>query len=278
MAARKTTAAKSRTNTNSKTRRRKPAARTKKSNGNFINFFVPFFFIVCILFCLGFIFLMGYRTVTASTFFDINRVEIVGANHADKDEIEKIVKTNVEKSGVWNADLSEIRREVEQSNFIKAAAVSRILPDRVRVNVIERVPKAVVRIEGGDFWADDDGVIISAVGKNEDRPPFFLQGWNRDKTEKAVKENQERVKMYLEMLEDWREYELAKRVVAVDLSDVREPQAIVEDSGEQVKIVFSDEVFGKSLKRALEITANRGKEIESVIFDGVNARAISRKS
>ena len=221
---------------------------------------------------------MGYRTVTASTFFDINKVEVVGSVHADKSEIEKIVKSSVEKSGVWNADLNEIRQQIEQINFIKSVTVSRILPDGLRVNLTERIPRAVVRIEGGDFWADEDGIIINAAGKNENRPPFVLQGWNRDKTEKSEKDNRERVKIYLEMLEDWREYELAKRVVAVDLSDLREPQAIVEDSGEKVKIIFGDDVFGKNLKRALEITANRGKEIESVIFDGVNARTISRKS
>ncbi|HSK70126.1 MAG TPA: FtsQ-type POTRA domain-containing protein, partial [Pyrinomonadaceae bacterium] len=223
--------------------RRKSAARGSKSSGNFVNFFVPLFFIVCIVFCLGFLFLMGYRTVTASAFFDVRKVEVQGTNRVSTAEVEKIVRSETEKSGVWKADLGEIRGNVEQLGFVKTATVSRVLPDGVRVNVVERQPVAVVRIEGGDFWADEDGVILTAVGKTEMRPPFVLQGWERDKTENAAKNNRERVKLYLQMLEEWREFELAKRVVAVDLSDLQEPEAIVVDSGEPVKVVLGKENY-----------------------------------
>ena len=68
------------------------------------------------------------------------------------------MRAESEKSGVWNADLQKIRKS-RKTDFVKTAMVSRILPDGIRVNVTERIPKAVVRIEGGDFWADDDGVI-----------------------------------------------------------------------------------------------------------------------
>src|SRR5829696_5281085 len=139
----------------------KPAARRGKSGGNFANFFVPLFLIFCILFCLGFLGFMGYCIVTASEFFDVKKIDVRGAVHTSKSDIEKIVAANTEKSGVWNADLKEIKEKVERLDFVKSVAVSRVLPDGVRVNLIERVPKAVVRLSGGDFWADDEGVIIA---------------------------------------------------------------------------------------------------------------------
>src|SRR5215217_7175452 len=119
----------------------KPAARRAKSGGNFANFFVPLFLIFCILFCLGFLGFMGYRTVTASGFFDVKKIDVRGVNRASTDEIEKIVASQTQKCGVWNADLKEIKTKVENLAFVKSAAVSRGLPDGVRVNVIERVPR-----------------------------------------------------------------------------------------------------------------------------------------
>ena len=39
-----------------------------------------------------------------------------------------------------------------------------------------------------------------------------MRGWDESKTEKAQKENVERVKLYQKMLDEWQNYELAARV------------------------------------------------------------------
>lgn len=259
-------------------KRRTPVKRTRKTNGNLVNFFVPLFLIACILGCLGFLGFIGYRTVTASEFFEVKKIDIRGVTRASKDNIESIVRSQTEKSGVWNADLKEIKEKVEKLTFVKSAAVSRVLPDGVRVNVVEREPKAVVRIEGADFWADAEGVILTQVGKNDERPPFVLRGWDQEKSDEAVKENQQRVKMYQQMLEEWREFDLAKRVESVDLKDLRNPKAVIQDSGETVTIVLGKETFGKKLKFGLENTAGRGQQISLIDVSDVKTRVEYRKS
>lgn len=257
------------TKTPAKTRRKRPVVRRSVNGpGNFANFFVPLFFILCILFCLGFLAFMGYRTVTASDFFEVKNIDVRGAARSSKEEIERIVRSQTEKSGVWNADLAEIKNKVERLVEVKSAAVSRVLPDGVRVNVAERIPKAVVRLDAGDFWADDDAVILGAIGKTEERPPFVLRGWDETKTDGAAKENQLRVKIYQRMLEDWREFDLSKRVEIVDLTSLRTPQAIVQDSGETVTIFLAKEDFGKRLQTGLKRIAGRGKELKSIDVSG----------
>ena len=211
---------------------------------------------------------MGYRTVTASEFFGIKKIDLRGVSRASKDDVGKIVGSQVERSGVWNADLNEIKERVEKLAYVKTAAVSRVLPDGVRVNLIERVPKAVVRIKGGDFWVDDEAVILGLVGETEERPPFILRGWDESKTETAAKDNQTRVKMYQKMIADWREFDLASRVKEINLENLQDPKAIVIDSGETISIDLGKENFGKRLQKGLEIVAGRGKEIESVNLSG----------
>jgi len=264
------------TNTAAKRPRRKIVNR-KKGLGTLTNFFVPLFFIVGILFCLGFLSFMGYRTATASTFFDVKKIDVRGASRASKDDIERIVRVYSEKTGVWNADLKAVKNEVEKVTPVKTAVVSRLLPDGLRVNVTERVPRAVVRTNAGDFWADDDAVILGEVGKDEARPPFVLRGWDEAKNEKSAKDNRERVKIYLKMMTEWQDYELAKRVSAVNLADLREPQAVVQDSGETVTIILANENYKNRLKSGLEKIAGRGREVKSIDVSSSSERLAFRE-
>ena len=221
---------------------------------------------------------MGYRTVTASEFFDVKKIEVRGANFASKGDIEKIVRANTERSGVWNVELNEIKDKVERLDFVKSAAVSRVLPDGVRVNLIERVPKAVVRLDSGDFWADEEGLIIAPIGKAASLPPFVMRGWDESKnSEKAVKENQMRVKTYQKMLEEWKTFELDKRVREVNLTDLSKPSAMVEDSGETVEIVLAKDNFSKKLQDGLENIAGKGKQVAGINVSDAQPRYIFRQ-
>lgn len=211
---------------------------------------------------------MGYRTATASSFFDVKKIDVRGTTRIEKNDIERIIERHTEKSGVWNADLAHIKADVEKMLLVKSAVVSRVLPDGLRVSVIERAPRAVVRLNNVDYWTDDEALIIGAVRKDEARPPFNLIGWDESKTEKAAKDNRERVKIYLKMLDEWQDFELAKRVNTVDLSDLQEPQASVQDSGETVLIILPKENFGKRLQNGLERIAGKGREVKSIDVTG----------
>lgn len=259
---------------------RKPAARRKtttrrgsnKTAPNFVNFFVPFFFIVCILFCLGFLGFMGYRTVTASEFFDVKAIDIRGGDNVKSENVEKLVRAETEKTGVWKADLSAVKVEVEKITVVKSATVSRVLPDGIRVDITERVPKAVVRIDGGDFWADEDGIVLGEVDKSKPYPSFVIYGWERDKSERAQENNKDRVKMYSEMMEDWRELELDRRVLAIDFDDIKEPRAIVKDSDEMVYVTLKPSDFGNVLKEGLKYIAGKGDKAKGVFWVGSSPR------
>ena len=250
--------------------RKRAAVKRSQGSGQFAGFLIPLFLIVGILFCLGCLSLMGYRTATASAFFDVRAIDVRGVSRASKDDIERIVKLQTQKSGVWNADLADIKTDVEKLMFVKSAVVSRVLPDGLRVSVNERIPRVVVRLKSGDVWADEDSVMLGSVTENETRPPFLLRGWDESKSDKSAKENQERVKIYLKMLNEWQDYDLAARVSSVNLADLQDPQAIVQDSGEFVTISLGKENFGKRLQKALEVVANKGTQIESIISNGQN--------
>jgi cell division septal protein FtsQ len=254
-------------------KRRRPVAsatrKTKKGPGKFANLVMPLFFMAGILGCLGFLGLMGYRTVTASEFFDVKKIDIRGVSRSSHDEIEKIVGSQTERSGAWNADLTAIKDRVEKLMFVKSAAVSRVLPNGVRVDVTERVPQAIVRLGTGDYLVDNEGVILSTVSKPEEKFPFAMRGWDEAKTEKATKDNIERVKLYGKMMEEWRSYELSARVKEVNLAEIYDPKVVVEDSGANISIAVGKDSFGKRLKAGIEAVVGKGGQVRSVNAAGL---------
>jgi cell division septal protein FtsQ len=266
--------------TKSAARGRKAATRKNGNSAQIINFFVPLFFILCIVFCLGFLVFMGYRTVTASAFFSIDAkaIDIRGASRAPRDEIERIVRSQAGRSGVWNADLEAIRNDIEKLAYVKSAAVSRVLPNGIQVRVDERIPKAAVRLNAGDFWVDEQAIVLNEVSKSEPRPAFVLRGWDESKTERASKDNQERVRLCQKMQAEWRDLGVVSRVNAINLTDLQDPQAIVEDSGASVSIYLGKEDYGKRLQKGLEVIAGKGDRIESLISHGSNVVAKYRNS
>jgi cell division septal protein FtsQ len=262
------------------TRRRRTSINSRRTQkpSKIFNYLVPLVFIIGILFALGFLLFKGYQTVTASSFFDMKKVEIRGISRVTKEDIERIVRLQTEQNGVWNVELEQIKADVEKLNFVKTAVVSRILPDGILVKVDERVPRAIVRLTSGDFWVDDDAILIGGIGKNENRPPFVLRGWDEAKTEKAQKDNQERVKVFTKTLDEWKTLGLEKNVTALNLSDLQDATAIIEDSGNLVLISLGKEDYGKRMQRALSVVQGKGQTIESLISHGGNVVAKYRNS
>ena len=273
MAMRKTTAT-SKSRKQARVKVKEPLSRRKSTSsatpGRLRNFVLPLFLSLCLVICLVAIGVLGYQTVTASDFFNVAKVEVRGTERAASADIRRVVEIQTEKSGVWNADLPGIKEKIEKLQFVKSVAVSRVLPNGIRVQVFERVPEALVRTPSGNMLVEGDGTIIAPAREKEPTLPFAMAGWNESKSEAALKENIERVKMYQKMLTEWKEFNLSSRVMLVDLGDIREPRVLVEDSGTTVSIALGRDKFGEYLKRGINAIVGKGEMFEAVNLVGQN--------
>ena len=262
------------------TAKNKPAAKPRgsKTPGRARTFMLPLFLSFCILVCLVAIGFLGYQTVTASDFFNVAKIDVRGTDRSSSADIRRIIEMQTEKTGVWNADLPGLKEKLEKVQFVRSAAVSRVLPDGIRVEVFEKVPQAIVRTSEGNMLIDSDGSVIAPAKDKEAALPFMMTGWNEQKSEAAGKENAERVKMYQKMLSEWKEFNLSSRVLSVDLSDIREPRALIEDSGTQVSIALGREKFGEYLKRGINAIVGKGDMFEAVNLVGTNMILAPRKA
>ena len=236
----------------------------KSVSQSFGRFGLPLLICVVLIAGLAVMGVFGYRTVTESDFFKVRSINIRGNEKTPAEDIRRIVAADVEKPGVWNADLADIKLKIEKFPYVKSASVSRMLPAGIRVDVTERVPAAIVRLKGGEFLVDGEGAILSTAAGNQKDFPIVLNGWDESKTERAPTDNVARIKLYKKMLDEWKQFDLISRVKQVDLSDLKEPTAIVEDSGRPIAIMLAKDSLGKSLKTAIEAVVGKGAKIKSV--------------
>lgn len=243
----------------------------------FGSFFLPLFLSVCLLVCLSVLGYLGLQSVTASKFFEIKAVDVRGAARASREDIARITSNAAERTGVWNADLDEIKAKVEKLPFVKTASVSRVLPDGLSVHIVERDPIAVIKLPGGNVLVDNESNILAKANADEPSLPVTITGWDESKTDKAAKENLERVKIYQKMLTEWREVGLVSRVLSVDLADLRDPKAITEDGGNPVTISVGRESFAQHLKNGVAAIAGKSDMFDGVSLVGSNMILTSRK-
>jgi cell division septal protein FtsQ len=221
---------------------------------------------------VGILLFVVYKSATASSFFSVKNVDIAGTTRTSHETIEKAVRALTDKSGVWQADLTVIQSEVESLPAIKTAAVSRVLPDILRVRIVEREPKALVRLEqtGKIVWVDDEAKFLGDPLPNESTLPFVMQGWNEGKDEIASKLNQERVQLYLKLLAEWSRLEISDRVAVVNLSNLQNVTALIKKDAITIAVELGNQKFGERLKstwQLLEEYAQNGtlEKIEKVI-------------
>ncbi len=217
---------------------------------------------------------IGYRVAASAAMFQLRSVDVTGASRTSAEEIEGLTRRAVARTGVWRADLSAISAELGRLPGVRKATVSRVLPDRLRVRVTERVPVAVVHTSNGHFvWVDEEGVALGEMKPADRLPPFFIRGWNEEGTEDARKENAERVQKYLEATREWEAAGLSERVSEVNLVDVRDVRAQLAGNDSQIEVRLGGKDLGRRLKLALEVLDEykqtpRGSSITYVDLQG----------
>jgi cell division protein FtsQ len=197
---------------------------------------------------------LGYRAAASASFFQVRNIEMRGLSRASSESIRAAIRHDVEKTGVWRADLAGLSAHLEQLPWVRKAIVTRVLPDGIRVRITEREPRAVVRTNAGRFvWVDEDAVVLSEMLPVDQMPNFFLRGWNEDESELSKTENKERVKKFLELQHDWDLLSLSERVSEVNLLDTRDIRAQLAGDDSQIEVRLGAEDHGQRLKKALSV-------------------------
>lgn len=235
-------------------RRERDSSETLGSRVRLLLGYAPLAMKISLLVATGIVVFLGYRAAASASFFQVRRVETRGAARASAESIERVVRQQVAETGVWRADLVDLNNHLERLPWVRTAVVTRVLPDGIRVRIVEREPRLVVRTAAGRFiWIDDDGVFLEDMKPTDQMPDFFLRGWNEDGSALAAAENRVRVGKFLQLQRDWSGQGLADRVSEVNLLDLRDVRAQLAGDDSQIEIRLGAQDHGQRLQLALNV-------------------------
>jgi POTRA domain, FtsQ-type len=196
--------------------------------------------------------IVGYRAAASASFFQLRGIDVSGTSRTSAEEIESLTRRAVSRTGVWRVDLTALSDQLSRLPGVRHAIVTRVLPDRVRVRVVERAPLAVVRTSAGHLvWVDDEGVSLGEMKPADHMPPFFIRGWSEENTDDARADNVERMQKYLEVFRTWGTLGLTERVSEVNLIDLHDVRAQLSGSDSQIEVRLGGQDLGNHLKLAL---------------------------
>ncbi|HEV7842595.1 MAG TPA: FtsQ-type POTRA domain-containing protein, partial [Pyrinomonadaceae bacterium] len=235
-------------------RERNASAQTHSAHAGLRKFlgYLPLITKVVLAIVAGVLVFEGYRAAASASFFQVRSVDVAGTSRVSPEEVKTVVRRVAQPTGVWRVDLDALSSELERLPWVRRAVVSRVLPDGLRVRIVERVQRAVVRTsEGRLIWVDDDAVALGALQSSDKMPPFFIRGWDESGTNAVRAENRARVEKYLEMLNEWQKLGLTERVSEVNLIDLTDVRVQLAGNDSQIEVRIGKENFGNRLQRAL---------------------------
>ena len=91
----------------------------------------------------------------------LRRMELHGMSDKRTKAMIKYLKLNFKQDNLFNLDIAQIRKKIEKISYIKSASVYRILPDTLKINVIQRIPLAYLFKYNSKWLIDEDAVVLN---------------------------------------------------------------------------------------------------------------------
>lgn len=111
--------------------------------------------------------IFGAIFVYRSDLLHVNNVHVTGVSHLTSQEITDLAAVPAD-STLLRIDSAGIVSRLEENAWVQSASVHREFPDTIRIDVVERTPGAVVRINDKSIWViSTDGTWLSAANDSD---------------------------------------------------------------------------------------------------------------
>jgi cell division protein FtsQ len=187
------------------------------------------------------------RFATTSSRFRIQssqQIEIDGNSHLSRAQMLSVFGEDVDRN-IFRVPLDERRAQLEQMPWVDHATVMRLLPNRLRVHVEERVPVAFVRQGGAISLVDAAGVLLDIPPDAPGNPSYSFPVVTGIRAEDDAAARAVRMKLYAAFLKDLDSdgKGTSSQLSEVDLSDPEDVKALIPDHNAEVLVHFGQKDF-----------------------------------
>jgi cell division septal protein FtsQ len=215
------------------------------------------FVIILLCLSLGSVVYVTLDFLLRSPKFDLAIREIRGLQNVPENQIlMKVRAVEEQNKNVISMDLDAIRRSLELIPWIRSVVVRRVLPDKLIIEVTERVPIAFARVDHSTFLVDDQGILLESDSEYPHEFDFpVITGLEAGVEREALVRNKKRVTLFQELIQalDGNGAGLSKDLSEVHLQDPGSLAVLLND--DSVLVILGAEQLDQRFRRYLGMSS-----------------------
>jgi len=177
-------------------------------------------------------------------------IEVQGNEHVTRAQLLSIFGEDVERN-IFKVPLEERKAQLERLPWVEHATVMRLLPNRLRISIVERTPVAFVRQGNHIGLVDANGVLLDMPTNVQANMKYSFPvvtgiGENDPLSVRAA-----RMKIYQRFTNDLDSggEKISRNLSEVDLSNPEDVRAIIPDHSNEVLVHFGEDSFLERYKK-----------------------------
>lgn len=180
-------------------------------------------------------------------------IENKGNHHLSRSQLLSIFGEDIDRN-IFDVPMAERRQQLEQMPWVEHANVMRLLPNRLRIKVVERTPIAFVRQGASIGMADASGVLLDIPPDAPGDPNYSFPVVTGLKSTDTPESREQRMHLYSAFLHDLDSEgkKISTDLSEIDLSDPEDVRALLPTGNTQTLVHFGTEGFLSRYKRFQE--------------------------
>jgi cell division protein FtsQ len=171
-------------------------------------------------------------------------IETTGNSHVTRAQLVSLFGEDIERN-IFRVPLEQRRAELEELPWVQHAMVMRLLPNRLRVAVVERTPVAFVRQGNRIGLVDANGILLDMPTDAQGNTHYSFPVVTGLTAKDPLSLRAARMKIYERFMGelDGSGEKVSEKMSEVDLSDPEDVRAAIQDKGGEVMVHFGEENF-----------------------------------
>ena len=207
----------------------------------------------------------GTALVLGAPALQVSRISVRGNERLSVGEVLSIVD-GMRGRNILTIDLGVWRARLLASPWVEDAALRRTLPGRIEIEIHERRPMGIGRINGALYLIDAAGIVIDEYGPNYaefDLPIIDGLATRPPQRTSAIDESRAKLAARLIAALDGRP-DLAQKVSQIDVTDAHDAVVLLE--GETALVRLGDQDFAQRLQSYLDLGPSLKERVADIDY------------
>lgn len=184
--------------------------------------------------------IVGLVFALVSPIFNIKEITVKNNNQIPEETIISLSKIK-QGENIFKLNKNYIKREIETNPYIKNVTIERKIPNKVVINIEERVKTFNIEYLNGYAYINNQGYILEIAEEKTDLP--VIKGISTEQEQivernRLNKQDLEKLETVIQIINICKDYEIDTKITGVDISDKN--NYIIYMEGEKKTIYLGD--------------------------------------